>query len=333
MAFKPKKTGGGGGDFEFVNVEPKAGNRLGRVSLIVDMGTQEREDFVNEQTGETKPQNACQQVAVFADLVNDVVDYGGKIGKAQYRMLLNKSFKGEVQGVNFVTVPPKDGDGKIVKGKPWTLHPANLLTKLAKAVGKPGIIVDNDKPESLDIERLLDEAVLIEVEVKKTPAKDKKDANGNPLVYTNVNFKNATPVPPQTNEDGDEVPAVVKKLTQPALCITFENAKKEDIKFIRPGLLKQIKLAVNYAGSQMQAAVEAFEAEKGEDSGDDQNDDQGGGEQEAAAPAPAPKPAAKKTAAAAKKAAAAIPASTGGNGDDDDVPFANPYRGKLSYLI
>ncbi len=318
MAFKPKSTGGGGGDYEYVNVEPKAGNRYARISLIVDMGTQEREDFVDEKTGVSKPQNACQQVAVFADLVNDVVDYGGKIGKAQYRMLLNKSFKGEVTGTNFTTVPPKDGNGQMVKGKPWTLHPANLLTKLAKAVGKPEIIVDDNKPSSLDIELLLNEPLLIDVEVKKTPAKDKKDKDGNTVMYTNVNFKNASPIPPTTNEEGDEVPAVVKKLTQPARCITFDNAKAEDIQFIRAGLLKQIKLAVNYAGSQMQAAVEAYEASKAE-SGDDQSDDQGGDDTPAPAPAPAPKPpAAKKTAAAAKKAAEAKPPA---EDDDSDVPF------------
>lgn len=315
MAFKPKQTGGGGGgDYEFVTVKPKSGNRLARISLIVDMGTQVREDFVDEKTGETKPQKPCQQVAVFADLVNDEVDYGGKIGKAQYRMLLNKSFKGAVAGVNFVTVPPKDGDGNMLKGKPWTLHPASLLTKLAHATGHPEIITDNNKPGSLDIDLLLNEPLLINVEVKETPAKDKKDKDGNPIIYTNVNFKNATPVPPTTNSEGDEVETVVKALKQPAMSITFDNAKKEDIKFIRPGLIKQIKLAIDYAGSKMQAAIEAFEAEKGEAGNDDQGSDDAGEQAET----PATKPAAKKTAAAAKKAAAAKPPA---DDMDDDVPF------------
>lgn len=318
MAFKPPKTGGGSGTFEpFVAVYPKEGNRYARVSLIVDMGIQEREDFEDQVTGESRPQDPCLQVAVFADLVNDVVDYGGKIGKKQYRMLLNKSFQQEVSGTNFKTSPPKDAKGKLLEGKPWCLHPANLLTKLARAVGKEEITVESDDPASLDIELLLGEAFLCNVEVKKTPAKgDKKDKDGNPIIYTNVNFKGAAPVP----LGHDDEPMPVKPLEAKALCITFDGAKKEDIQFIRPGLLKQVKAALNYAGSQMQAAVEAFEAEKGQSnsSNDDAGDDQGG-DTPAAAPAPAPAPA-KKTAAAKKTTAKKTPPPAGDD-MDDDVPF------------
>lgn len=318
MAFKPMKSGGGGsGDFEPGNfVYPKEGNRYARVSLIVDMGIQEREDFEDEKTGETRPQDPCQQVAVFADLVNDVVDYGGKIGTKQYRMLLNKSFKSEVTGVNFKTTPPKDAKGKLIEGKPWGLHPANLLTKIAKAVGKEEITIeDRNNPASLDISLLLDEPFLCNVEVKKTPAKgDKKDKDGNPIIYTNVNFKGAAPVP----LGPDDEPMPVKPLEAKPLCITFDDAKKEDIVFIRAGLLKQIKNALNYAGSQMQKAVEEYEAEKGQGQ-DEGGADEGGEEPAAPAPAPAPAPAAKKTAAAKKttKATKATPPAD----DDEDVPF------------
>lgn len=179
MAFKPKNTGGqrSDGDFEPRNLPtPRAGLRKARLSLIIDLGTQNREDF-EEDDGTKKPQKPCQQVVAFADLVNDVVDYGGKIGKQQYRMLLNKSFQGVPVGINFTTVPPKDGDGNIVKGKPWSLHPANLLTKIAKAVDKEEVIYDvRGKAESLDISLLLDQPFMANVEVKKTPHKEgKKD--------------------------------------------------------------------------------------------------------------------------------------------------------------
>lgn len=265
MAMKPKSSGNSNGGKQFEDTRnyptPKAGNRKARISLIVDLGTQKREDFEDKVTGEKKPQKPVQQVVVFADLVNDVVDYGGTIGKKQYRLMLNKSFQGVVQGVNFTTVPPRDADGNLIEGKKWGFHPANLLTKLAKAVGKDEIIVD-DGPNGLDIEMLLDQPFLCNVEVKETEGK-KKDADGNPIVYKNVNFKAASPVPTDEDEDGNEIPGKVAKLTEPARIISFDSATKEDIQFIRSNLIAMIKNATDYAGSQMQKAIEAYEAENG----------------------------------------------------------------------
>lgn len=307
MTFKPKTTGSSSPrEFEpFVAVFPKEGNRYGRVSLIVDMGIQQREDF-DDGKGNVKPQKDCQQVAVFADLVNDIVDYGGKIGKQQYRLLLNKNFQGEIQGINFTTTPPKDADGITIQGKPWGFHPASALTKLAKAVGEEDIIYDvRENPKSLDIDLLLDKPALFNVEVKRTAAKgDKKDKDGNPVIYTNVNFKTVSPVP--DGPDGN--PMEIAPLKTPAMSITFDNATEEDIMFIRPGLRAQIKKATNYAGSQMQAAIEAFEKANG------------------GAPAPTP-PAAEPSAPPAAPAApkrgrlAKTPPPPAGDAQDDDVPF------------
>lgn len=263
MAFKPKNSNSGNNN-NFENRSfptPKAGARKARISLIVDLGMQEREDFEDPKTKEVKPQKPCQQVAVFADLVNDVVDYGGDIGKAQYRMMLNKSYSGEVQGINFTTVPPRDKDGNLIEGKEWGFHPANLLTKLSKAVGKPEIIT------SLDIEQLLDSALVVDVEITEKES-NKEDKDGNPIVYKYVNAKGyskvGTRATGELDEDGNEieVPDTVAALKQQPLCITFDNAKAEHIKFIRPALLKMIKNAQDYAGSRMQKAVEEFEANK-----------------------------------------------------------------------
>lgn len=308
MAFKPKDSGnrGNGGNFEDTRnlPVPRAGSRKARVSLIVDLGVQEREDFEDPNTGEVKPQKPCQQIAAFADLVADRVDYGGNIGKQQYRLMLNKSFMGEIQGVNFQCVPPTDAKGKRIDGKPWGFHPANLLTKLAKAVGREDIAVDDPKGKhSLDISQLLNLPFMAQVEVKETESKDKKDDEGNPIVYKNVNFKGATSVP----EDDDGNPIEVAELDAEPLCITFDDAKPEHIKFIRAGLLKKIKLAKNYAGSQMEKAIQAFEAEDG---GDEQ------GEQE-------DKPAEKEKpkATAKKPAATKKPAPAPAEEEDSDLPF------------
>lgn len=249
---------------------PKKGNRKARISMILDLGIQQRED-VYELDGKmvpegtdgavAKPQKPAPQVAVFADLVGDIVDYGGEIGKQPYRLLLNNSFGGIVKGINFTTVPPKDAKGKLINGAPWTLHPQNMLTKLAKAVDKPEII------ESTDIEELLDAQLMVDVDVTEKPS-GKNDKDGNEIIYRNVNYKGASKVAAVETEDLDEdgnaieVIPTFPALKAPARCITFDNAKKEDIMFIRQNLLKMIKLADNYAGSQMQKAIEAFEADK-----------------------------------------------------------------------
>jgi hypothetical protein len=253
MAFKPKsqqnrtnfESDNPGGLFPV----PKAGSRKARISLIVDLGTQPREDFEDPETGEVKPQKPCQQVAVFADLTADNVDYGGEVGKQHYRLLVNPMFAGVVKGINFTAVPPKDAKGNQIKGKPWGLHPANVLTKIAKAIGKPEVI------ESMDISELLDTPFMATVEVKETDSGKVNDA-GDPIIYRNVNFKGATSVP----LDDDDNPLPVPELKTPAMCVTFDDAKPEQIKYIRKNLITMIKQALDYEGSQMQKAIEAFEA-------------------------------------------------------------------------
>lgn len=311
MAFKPMNSGKDrpSGDFEDTRnlPVPKAGSRKARVSLIVDMGVQEREDFEDEKTGEKKAQKPCQQVAIYADLVVDNVDYGGKIGKQQYRLCLNKTFQGKIVGINFVTTPPKDANGKTLEGKPWGLHPANLLTKLAKVVGKEEIIYeDRNNPNSLDIEQLLDQPFMAQVEVKTTENKQgKKDKDGNVIVYKNVNYKGAAPVP----EDDDGEPLPVAELNATPRCVTFDNATVEDIAILRAGLIKQIKLANNYVGSQMQEAVEAYEAAN---AGSGEEED----EQEEEAPKAKPKAKAETAKPKAKPKNAPVE-----DEEEEDVPF------------
>lgn len=314
MSFRPKNSGGNrteGGEFESrANLPvPKAGLRKARVSLIIDLGVQDREDFEDEKTKEKKPRKPCQQVAVFADLVSDVVDYGGKIGEQQYRIPVNNVFKGVMEGINFYSVPPTDADGNRIEGKPWGLHPRSKLTAIAKAIGKEEIAIEGKHPEAMDISLLLDEPFMAQVEVKETPDKNgKKDANGKLIVYKNVNYKGAAPVPTIEDEEGEEKPMPVAKLRQKPLCITFDDAKTEDIQFIRPSLIKVIKQANNYAGSQMQKAIEAYEAANGAGSEDDAGEEE---EQK-----PASKPAAKKPAEKKKPASAPVEEE-----EEQDVPF------------
>lgn len=266
MAFKPNNANKSSNTSATYSNEPrnyptpKSGSRKARISLIVDLGVQERDD-IYELDGKAvpegtegaicKPQKPCQQLAVFADLVADKVDYGGDIGEQHYRLMLNNSFAGKLKGINFTATPPKDAQGNTIAGKKWGFHPANILTKLAKAVGKPEVV------ESMDVEELLNMPFMATVEVK-TKDSGKKDDAGDPIIYKNVNFKGATEVP----LDDDDQPLPVAALAQKARCVTFDNATKEDIKFLRGNIIKQIKLASNYAGSQMEKAVQEYEAER-----------------------------------------------------------------------
>lgn len=266
MSFKTEAApGNGSGTYVQRNFPvPKSGSRKARISLIVDMGVQEREPFTDPVTKEEKPQEPCRQIAIFADLTADKVDYGGDIGVQPYRLLLNRHFKGEITGINFYTQPAKDAEGKIMRDKPWCLHPTNLVTKLAKAIGQPDIVNEPEPRAGVDISPLLGAAFMAEVEVKEQADKQgKKDDAGNPIVYKNVNFKGCAGVPHQEDEDGNDIgPIPVPKLAIEPRGITFASATKEDIQFIWANLRKQIKKAKNYEGSNMQKAIEAFEAEQ-----------------------------------------------------------------------
>jgi hypothetical protein len=251
MAFKPKSNGNG----EFNGVQrnyptPKGGNRPARVSLIIDLGIQSREDFVDASTKVTRPQKPAHQIAVFADLTSDVVDYGGIIGKQPYRLMLNKSFKGGVEGVNFNPVQPRDADGNAITGKKWTYHPLSLLTKLAKATGVDAIL-NPRSDDDLDVEQLLGKALMIEVDVNEKDS-GKKDESGNPIIYKNVNAKGFSSVPYFEDAEGNEVQMTVKPLAIDAMVITFDNVTADSAKFIRADVKRKIQLATNYEGSQMQ---------------------------------------------------------------------------------
>lgn len=320
MAFKPRGNGGSNrpqGEFK-ERPAPKDGARPARVSLIIDLGKQEREDFEDTKTGEKRPQKPCQQVAIFCDLVNDKVDYGGDIGVQQYRLNLHREFAGKPEGINFQAVPPKDGEGNMLKvdvknGPWWGLPGASVITKLCKAVGRPDVAVDKKKPESLDLEQLLGLPFMAQVEVKRT----EKGEGDEKRVYVNVNFKGSSPIPllpvmdAEGEPTGEEKPMAVAKLGVPAKLIGFDNATKEDIQLIRYALRQKIKLALDYPGSQMQKAIQEWEAEnlsQNEDSGEE-------------APAPTPAPAPVKPKQPKKVETPKAPAAEEGEEEFSDTPF------------
>lgn len=224
---------------------PEGGSQAARISLIVDIGTQERPDFEDPKTGELSPQKPVQQVVVFADLVDQVVDYGGDIGEKQYRLMLNKNFKGDIAGINFTPVPPRDADGNMIAGKIWTFHPANLLTKLAKATNNEHIL-GVDEASNMDIGVLLGAGFYADVEVKSNDSGKKKD-DGTPIIYTNVNFKGASKLPMVKGKQLE-----IDELQAEPLILNHENVTEETLVLIRGKVLEMMKQAKEYEGSNLQ---------------------------------------------------------------------------------
>lgn len=232
-------------DFKYGEIKypvPEEGSRPARVSLIVDLGVQEREDFEDPKTGEVKEQKPVHQVAILADLTKDVVNYGGDIGEAQYRLAMYSSFakkgqKAVVKGTAFTQVPPAK------EGGVWTFHPNSLITKLAKATGTKQIVDGSDEDALNDITLLLGKPFNATVEVKRRTVGDK--------TYENVNFKGCAPVP-DMSEYGVTPEQYCPPLAMEPRIITFDDCTEDDVKFIRWELKCTIVKALNYEGSQIQ---------------------------------------------------------------------------------
>lgn len=292
------KTAANGEAYKFP--VPDAGNQSARISLIVDIGTQEREDFVDPKTKVVTPQKPCQQVVVFADLVDQVVDYGGDIGEKQYRLMLNKNFRGDIQGINFTAVPPRDADGNLMEGKNWTFHPQNLLTKLAKASGNEHIL-GTDPDNNMNINELLGAAFYADVEVTSTPDKNgKKGTDGEVIVYNNVNFKGASKLPMVKGKFVE-----VEELGATPLILNHNNVTKDTVVFLRGKVISMMKAAPEYEGSVLQKLLESVDTPKPEKA-------------EKPAPEKAEKPAPKK--AEPKKAEPKVEEPTVED-EDLDIPF------------
>jgi len=146
-------------------------------------------------------------------------------------------------------------------GKPWRFHVNSVLSKLSEAVNEPNV------PESGNIAKLIGKQLLIDIQIKSTDS-GKEDKDGNPIVYKNVSYKSLSKAAPifETDDDGNEtevLPEFAALKVEP-LVVTFTNATPETVKHLRANVIKKIKLAKNYAGSNMQKAIEAMEAAKEE---------------------------------------------------------------------
>ena len=261
-------------DYTAINRQVKAGQRPARVSLIVDLGQQiktpseveynptqkKHQDLVANGTEiiqrngkeyiSVPPKNKVgPEIAVFADLVNDVVDYGEPLGKQPYRIMVNGSFRGDMKGIAFEgQYPYIEGVG--LNFDMFTFHAKSQLTALAKATGNTQILSGRiDDANNMDISQLLNGAFYAKIE-KSDNGVEGDDGR----CY--VNYKGANPPPPSFDENGDEVPTKVKETTNTPMIITFDNVTEDTAKFLNGMVVKKIKAATNYVGSKMQQVLE-----------------------------------------------------------------------------
>lgn len=199
----------------------------------VKITEQDGKFVVNAQVRQPKDR---QEIAVFADLVGNIVDYGGDIGKKPYRALLNKTWKGEIRGLGLTVVPPQSGSV-------WTFAPNSMLTELAKVTRQNTITDGSIKNDLNNIGLILGKSLM--VDVVKTVDGDK--------IYVNV-------------KGISSVPSALAKVIDYSLVnpvgISFDDVTVESLKAagIRGSIIKKIKQANNYQGSKMQKAIEVYEA-------------------------------------------------------------------------
>lgn len=270
MSFKPAQTessGSEGGyekiDYNALNMQVKGGNRPARIGLIVDLGVQNREDLEMEYKPDehkdltpferdgkqyvTIPRKPAQEIAMFADLTSDVVDYGD-IGKQSYRLLMNKSYMGNIQGISFSGCYSFDKQGQILKDKGFTFHSNSIITKTAKATCQEQII-SGSGDDNMDVAQLLGKPLMVQV--------DKTEKDGGKCY---INFKGVAQVPmipsDPSDPDSEEVMMTIKEATQPAMLITFDTINEENKKYLNGMVVNKIKQATNYVGSKMQEVLE-----------------------------------------------------------------------------
>ena len=194
---------------------------------------------------------------MYVDLLTQEHDYEGDIGVRNIRVPLHQVSRGMSEGVNLVTVAPRDADGNYIKGKPWLLAPASAWNKIAAVVkndaGKfvKDVIFDANykNPFLNDVSQLLGKPFMYNVEVK---VEEKGEAK-----YVNVKLKNAVPM-----MKGMAAPDALIK----AISVGFDDTDLLEpndelggsckLDLVRVGDLRKIVLASDYQGTEMQKAIQ-----------------------------------------------------------------------------
>ena len=200
---------------------------------------------VNFKIVQPKPRD---EIIYAADLVDMYVKYKDEDSckPLQYRQWLNKDdfITREMVGFSTKFSPPKSKKGG------WTFSPLSMHSKLAEATGHLEII-DPFGNDHGDLSLLLGEAFGIPITQKEAESKGKK--------YINLKAKAPVPLSKKMLKLG------ITELDCTPEAIEFETATVEQFKNVTPNkkVIAKIKKALNYEGSQMQKALEEYEASRG----------------------------------------------------------------------
>lgn len=263
---------------------------------------------INEYGGYDKKGNPLeyQELAIMADLTELEVDYGEEIGIKPYRVLLNKFFKGNINGFQLKKSPPEK-DGGV-----WTVKSNTKLAEIATATGLKSLLqVDL---EDADWAEMLGEAMNVSL----TKSGDKEQ-------YVNVG-KCVALKKKKNRKTGEMEVEEVEELEEEPLLITFDDVTVDILKkaHLRYDIIQKIKSASDYEGSQMQEALEEYEEwlktqnkskAKSDDGADADNDDDNDGDEEEVVEKRKVTKVTKKTPAKSKGKKAVEPEP-----DEDDEP-------------
>lgn len=263
---------------------------------------------INEYGGYDKKGNPLeyQELAIMADLTELEVDYGEEIGIKPYRVLLNKFFKGNINGFQLKKSPPEK-DGGV-----WTVKSNTKLAEIATATGLKSLLqVDL---EDADWAEMLGEAMNVSL----TKSGDKEQ-------YVNVG-KCVALKKKKNRKTGEMEVEEVEELEEEPLLITFDDVTVDILKkaHLRYDIIQKIKSASDYEGSQMQEALEEYEEwlktqnkskAKSDDDADADNDDDNDGDEEEVVEKRKVTKVTKKTSAKSKGKKAVEPEP-----DEDDEP-------------
>jgi hypothetical protein len=235
-----------------------------------------------------------EEIIYAVDLVDTRVQYKEDDDKTlQFRVWLNQLdfMTREMKGFSTKFAPPKK------KGAAWTFAPASMHTKLAEATGNKGVI-DPSHADFGDLSLFLNKPVGVQT--------TQKESSSNGKDYINLKTSTPTRLPKKVLDLG------VTELDCTPEAIGFEDATVEQLKNVMPNkkVLDKIKSAVNYEGSQMQKAIEEYEASRNQGETKDKEEDDAKVEEAQEAKKPAK-----------VKAQKAKPEEVVEEEDGDDSPF------------
>lgn len=189
---------------------------------------------LNEFGGERE----YQELAIFADLTENRVDYGGDIGDKPFRIMLNGQWQGEVKGFPLKKSKPATEGGK------WTVKSNSKLAELANATRLKEELLGVDLEEA-DWSLLAGKALNIPI-VKE----------GDEGQWIKAGRCVALKVKKGKVEE-------VEDLDSEALVISFDDCTVDILReaCLRKSIIDKIKKATDYAGSEIESAILALEAE------------------------------------------------------------------------